>query len=522
MMRLAVSGSPGRASTSAPPTATATQVASRQEPPRSRGLLMRVRGLLARSPRAAWMCAAVACLNATCWALIVPPFQVTDEVDHFEYVQQLMETGRLPSPRAKDVVSPEERSALRGLRFFHVRFQPQNDSIASVAQQRRLERELARPLSRRSNGGAGTATAEPPLYYALQGIPYALGSSGTILERLALMRMLSALLAGLTTLFVYLFLRELLPRVRWSWTVGALGVGLSPILGANSSGVNPDALLFVMSAALFYCLARAFRRGLTSAAAAAIGAVVAFGCLTKLSFFSLVPGASVGLLIIALRGERSAWRLLGLTAATAAAPIGLFTLLHTGTGSGIGAIASGAADSTSGHGSALGELSYTWQLYLPRLPGMTNYFPGIFTPRQLWLNALIGFYGWIDTVFPDGVYGLALIPIAAVALLCLRTLIGSRTALRRRVPELLAYLLMAVGVMAMVGGASYTFFLGHLGPWDQIRYLLPLLAPLAAVLALASGGLGTHLRPAVGTLILVLVLAHDLFSQLLVISRYYG
>ena len=48
----------------------------------------------------------------------------------------------------------------------------------------------------------------------------------------------------------------------------------------------------------------------------------------------------------------------------------------------------------------LGQVSYIWQLYLPRLPGMTNYFPGIFTSRQLWFDGLIGLYGWAETVFP--------------------------------------------------------------------------------------------------------------------------
>jgi 4-amino-4-deoxy-L-arabinose transferase-like glycosyltransferase len=479
------------------------------------------RRVLARVPRGAWLCALVACLNAVAWGLIVPPFQTTDEVDHFEYVQQLMQTGRLPSPRKVDGVSAEERAALQGLRFFHVRFQPQYDSLASVAEQRRLLGKLARPHSRVGNGGAGTATVEPPLYYALEGVPYELASGGSILQRLALMRLLSALMAGLTTLFVFLFVRELLPRARWAWTLGALCVGISPMLGANSSGVNPDALLFVLSSALFYCLARAFRRGLTPAGAAATGAAIALGCLTKLSFFGLLPGAAAGLLILAWRGRLPTWRLLAPAALIAAGPIALLALLHAG-GSGAGVVATAGAASTRGHGSTLGELSYIWQLYLPRLPGMSNDFPGLFTPTQLWLNGLTGYYGWIDTRFPGWVYDFALLPIAAIALLCLRSLVAARATLRRRLAELLVYGLMAIGVLAMVGGASYTFSVAHLGPWDQIRYLLPLLAPLGLVLALAGAGLGGRLRPAVGSAVLVLVLAHDLFSQLLVISRYYG
>lgn len=44
----------------------------------------------------------------------------------------------------------------------------------------------------------------------------------------------------------------------------------------------------------------------------------------------------------------------------------------------------------------------------------------------------------------------------------------------------------------------------------------------AAILALAARGAGARWGPPVGALIVVLVFAHDLFSQLQVIARYYG
>ena len=64
-----------------------------------------------------------------------------------------------------------------------------------------------------------------------------------------LLRLLSAALAALTTLFVFLFLREVLVE-RWTWTVGALAVAFQPTFGFISGGVTPDALLFAASAAL--------------------------------------------------------------------------------------------------------------------------------------------------------------------------------------------------------------------------------------------------------------------------------
>jgi hypothetical protein len=56
-------------------------------------------------PSTAWACALIAFVNAACWSFIMPPFQVPDEVDHYAYVQQLAETGGLPSSGAEGVYS---------------------------------------------------------------------------------------------------------------------------------------------------------------------------------------------------------------------------------------------------------------------------------------------------------------------------------------------------------------------------------------------------------------------------------
>ncbi len=121
---------------------------------------------------------------------------------------------------------------------------PENHAISSRPQQRHLQ-QRPRPAPGAPPGrGRWVAHSEPPLYYALQTIPYALGSSGTLLDRLELMRLLRALMAGFTALFAFLFVREALPGVAWAWTVGGLGVALAPLLGFMSGAVNPDAMLF--------------------------------------------------------------------------------------------------------------------------------------------------------------------------------------------------------------------------------------------------------------------------------------
>ncbi len=482
---------------------------------------------LARIPVAARMCALLAFVNAACWSLITPPFQVIDEPDHFAYVQQLAENGSLPQPQVAPF-SPEETTVLADLHQMDVLLAPSVHTIATRAEERTLEEALAEPLSRHGPGGAGTATSEPPLYYTLELIPYGLGSGGTILERLELMRLLSALMAAFTALFVFLFLREALPGVPWAWTVGGLGVALAPLLGFISGGVNPDAMLFAVSAALFYCLARGFRRGLTRRLALTIGAVIAVGFVTKLNFAGLAPGVLLGLILLARRQARTSgrevyYRWLAPALLIALSPVMLYALINVASNHPALNIASGSIDNwINGRTSIFGELGYIWQLYLPRLPGSYNYFEEIFTTRQIWFNGLVGLYGWLDTTFPGWVYDFALLPACLIGVLCARSLVIGRTQLRHRAAELFVYAAMSLGVLGLVGATAYPRALAFPVAFTEPRYLLPMLAIWGAVLALAARGAGRRWGPVVGVLIVVLILAQDIFSQLQVIARYYG
>jgi len=478
---------------------------------------------LRRVPRAGWLCAIVAGLSAACWSIVSPPFQVPDEQDHYAYVKQLAETGRLPSSDF-EISSPELVLTLIGLRYNEVRNQPRNHTISSQAQEGELNRDLAmirEQPAQRASGAAGVAASEPPLYYALEVGPYSL--AGTVLGRLALMRLLSALMAAVTALFAFLFVREALPRAPWAWAIGGFAVALAPLLGFVSGAVNPDAMLFAVSAALYYLLARAFRRGLTRRLAIALGAVLALGLLTKLNFIGLVPGALLGVLIVGRRAARTsrgtAIRSVALACCVAAAPAVLYALVNAVSGHRVLGEVSGASARTH---LSLHEISYIWQLYLPRLPGMANDFPGLFTARQLWFDGFVGLYGWLDTPFPGWVDTLALIPAGAIVLLCGRSLLSDRAVLLGRAGELMVYAGIALGLLLLVGLDSYRSFPATDAEYAQVRYLMPLLALLGAALALAARGVGRRWGPTVGALIVVLFLAHDIFSQLQVVARYYG
>ena len=227
---------------------------------------MHVGAALRRVPTLAWMCALIAFLNASAWALIVPPFQGKDETDHFAYVEQLAENGTLPEGSGyTGRYSLQEALVLQALHYNEVRHSPATPAISSLGEQQTLNEALGAGASLQGPGNAGIASTEPPLYYAIQTIPYAL-ARGNILDQLQLMRLVGALFGALTALLTFLFLREILPGAPWAATIGALCVALQPAFAFVSGSVNPDSMLFTVAAGVFLCLARAFHRGLTDVA----------------------------------------------------------------------------------------------------------------------------------------------------------------------------------------------------------------------------------------------------------------
>lgn len=476
-------------------------------------------------PTTAWVCALVAILNAASWSILIPPLQGPDEQAHFAYVQQLVENGKMPNGSSEENFSSEELVAMRDLEFGEMILDPGTSSVPSRARRAKLLHDLSQPgLSRKGDGSVGVAASEPPLYYALQTVPYELGSGSTPLTRLELMRLLSALLCGLTVLFVFLFIREALPAVPWAWTVGTLSAALSPLLGFVGGSLDPDALLFAVCAALFYCFARAFRRGFDRRMAGALGGVVALGFLTKVNFLALVGGVALGLLLLTIReartSRREALRSLALAAGIAISPGVLYVLINLAGHKSLLGIVSGSIQTTENHNIPK-ELAYIWQFYLPRLPGMPHDFPGIFPPWHVWFKGAVARYNWLETSFPGWVYKVALIPTAAIAGLCARELYRRRRLLRARVAEFAVYLTMLIGLMVLLAAASFDSFPTLALADSEPRYFLPMLALGGTLLALAARGAGKRWGPIAGAGIVMLFLGHDVLSQLLEVSRYY-
>jgi hypothetical protein len=498
--------------------------------------LARALALPRKLPTAAWICALVAILNAATWSILSPPFQFLDEQDHYAYVQHLVDTGKPPTDRRYRFPQDLSRT-LHDVRYLTVRESSDNVPIWSSFERDRLDRTMARPLSRTDRQGAGTATGQPPLAYALAAVPYELASGGTVLDRLLLMRLLSALFAGVTALFVFLFVREALPGVPWAWTAAGLAAALQPLFGFAAGAVNSDSLLFATSAALFYCIARAFRRGLSVRLSVATGLVLAGGLLTKFTFAGIVPGAIAALLLLALRqapsrtpsGLLRALRLPATAFATALVPFLMVAALNAAVWDqptfGVATAGSDvvAQTSTTQNGSLSRELGLIWQFYLPRLPGMAKDIDSPLPVKTIWLEDFAGSFGWRTIGPPKWVVSVALV-LALIALyLAGLGLARSSRDLRRRLLELAAYALMVLGLLVMIGMIQYSSVSQGSNAWyGQSRYLLPLLAPFAAMLALAARGAGRRWGPVMGVLIVMLVLTHDVHSQLLTVAHYFG
>jgi hypothetical protein len=262
-----------------------------------------------RIPTSAWICALAAFLVATCWSLIVPLFQVPDEPGHIGYAQYVAEAGKPPSGSGNlHPFSQEERRLLNALRWKLVIRRPENRPPATASTQENLDRLEDAPGDRLGEGGYTTITNNPPLYYAVAGGAYRLSPSTSLADRIHVMRLVSALLAAITVLLTFLFLRELLPAAPWAWTVGALAVAFQPMFGFISGGVNSDDLLYTASAGVFLGLAASFRRGLTPGWGLWIGACAAVGVLAKINMVGLLPGILVGLIFLVRGADRTARR----------------------------------------------------------------------------------------------------------------------------------------------------------------------------------------------------------------------
>jgi 4-amino-4-deoxy-L-arabinose transferase-like glycosyltransferase len=475
--------------------------------------------------------AAVALAHGLLWSILIPPFQVPDETDHFAYSQYLAEAGRLPPTAGHSAYSSEELATFGAIGTTAIIGRPlaQPPRSSSLARQADGALRQGSNLSRSNGGGASSASTQPPLYYALATVPYELGSHGSLLTRLWLMRLLSVACFVATAVGSALLAAELLPSRAWAPLVAGLLVALQPVLAFTSVGVNPDALLFAVSTFALLVAARIVRQGLTPRRAVLLGALTGAGVVTKVTFAGLVPGLALALVIGLHHAARSESRhelvrLAGLSVLVAATLPLLYMVWTLLVGRGLfpsgGGVGILPADQQA-PASLRTFISYAWQLYLPRLPFLQDQF-GFWPPYAVWLNGLLGGrLGWLDYnvsswIFPAG----AALFCVSLALVVIAMMRRRRFWAYRR--ELLVFATCAVGLALEIAYAGYAYRRATGDLFEQSRYLFPLVGLYATGVVAACTAFGRRAAPALAACYIGIASLQVLAVAFATVARYYG
>jgi hypothetical protein len=482
----------------------------------------------------------IAAVNASCWALITPSFQAPDEVDHFAYVQSVVERGEGPSHNS---LSPLPRwSSAENLALEDASFQTDHQIGDSrlpwlSSEQRKYAADVSLHHPRRNDGGGYTSSAtHGPLYYLALAPAYAAASHASVFSQLTLMRLASALLGALVVLFTYMLARELAPGRPWLAVLAALLVAFEPMYGFVSGIVNNDVGVNAGAAALELLLIRILRRGMTVKLGALTGAVLIALPVVKGTGLSLYPVAGLVFLISLWRSHTRrdliGWGSLVLAGvAMSEISVHLLSILQpvaSATGSRVISANASAVRDALHHIPTF--LSYLWQTLLPRLPFMASHFPPsphpgfvLFTDPAfvIFVERGWGAFGWYDVFFPKWVY--ILIFLAMVSAIPLGVLAARRewSWVRRHWAEVVAVIAMPVCVIVGFTAAYYT-------PQSRIviaefgRYVFPAIGPIALVVVGALHAVGRGLLPTVASALLVAMIGLSYAAQMLTLTAFYA
>ena len=310
----------------------------------------------------------------------------------------------------------------------------------------------------------------------------------------------------------------MLPGSQLACCAGALVAALQPLFAFISAGVNNDALLYLAATGVLWGIARVFKRGLTPANGAILGAFLGFGLLAKLTLLAFVPAAALAVAILLWRGLRRHQPGIlagaGWAVGLGGVPIVVYYVLnrfvwHRNTV--VGGLGTVTTSTVGRHFNRIEEISHIWQLFLPDL-WMRHQFPTYFPLWRTWFIGLVGRFGWLDYEFPLWVDDFALVLLIVVVLLARHRAHPRRRALLSRAAEALVYLLVPVGLAIVIGVQSYTTVVGSGGVFEQARYLLPLLGLYGALVALAVRAGGRRWAPALAVAFVVLAVGHDIYG----------
>ena len=501
-------------------------------------LLAAVGALLVGNDRRGTRLAAItvtlaAFLNAAIWSIVMPAFNAPDEAAHYAYVESLGEHHRLPYKDPSRPGGSYSAEALLAIQYtaLHVTQHPEIKLPWTRLEQSQWARANSTVRERQPDlvgGGYTAARAYSPFYYVLDLPAYLAVKGSDVFTRLGLMRLVSALLAGLTALAAFLFVRELFPTRTWAAALGGFAVAFQPMFAQMGGAVNNDILLFLMATLELYVLARIWRRGMSLAHALAAGTVLGLGVLAKPTMVAFIPVVAAVFLCVLIRDRWRPRSIASWTGAAVAPFLVLLTLNYAVWGAS-GGLGSPAESTTPERGTPhLPEfLSYLWQWYLPRLPFMYSEFWSrtyehvSFPLYDLFFVGFWADFGHLEIDYPGWVYGILI--GCCVAVLVLVAVAAVRARPRRDV--LAAGLLLGVLPVAftalLVNVRAYLTLIESNEPFAQGRYLLQTVGVLGAALAAAAVGLGDRRGRVLAVVMVVSLAAFNAFSLGLVLVRFY-
>ena len=486
----------------------------------------------------------IAFLNAAAWSVITPPFQAPDEVDHFAYVQSLLERGQRPSSYPAATTgrwSSAENAALLGSDMLtdHTAGDTRAPALpADVA----AYRHLVAITHARDNDGGGyqTTSSYGPLYYYAVAPGYLVASGGSAFSQLEGVRLMSALIGALAAVFAFLTVREIAPRHAFAAVLAGLVVAFEPMYSFLSGALNNDIGVDAGAAAVVYLLVRLIRRGPSVPVLGVLGLLLGVLPYVKTSAYYLIPLAAVGILGMLWHHRRRLRNVLPATLGGLAAFVVLLAVGYAGAravsnGLTPAAPAAGAAivATPTSTGAATGPLNvalhhplsyltYLWEIFLPRLPGMHPHFPPTGLPAQtIFIHRGLAAFGWYDVFFPHWVYTVLSVVMLGGLVFGLLALVRERRALAAHWIEAVLLVLFPIVVIASFEAAFYTEtnrpVIAEMG-----RYAFPALVPLAILAVGALYAFGRRRVVAVGSVVFATLLVFCYASQVLTLTSFFS
>ncbi|MEA2210283.1 MAG: hypothetical protein QOF83_231 [Solirubrobacteraceae bacterium] len=468
-----------------------------------------------------WILGVVLCFAVT-WALLIPPWQSPDEIQHFAYAQTLVEDHALPGLAGRSATASSQAAADGAVGATRGAFAPAPAPPSWIPADAAAYDAAAPHMLRTDGGGPNPAQPNPPLFYAYSDIGYLLSGSASAFSQLDTMRLFSALLVVVNALGGWLLAGEALGRRRPAQLTAAAVCGLLPMETFIGASVNPDSLMVTLWTLALWMGTRVINRRAPVRDVIALCALTAAAILTKGTSYALVPPTVLAVAIGWWRRPRVERR----QALLALLPAGLVLVVPV-----IGWLSVAHANGQAGVNSFVGGihatsfnvrqfLSYVWQYYLPRLPWMYPFrVTGGLGVYDTWIREGIGDFGWLVVPLPKWVYMASAAVVGGLAVGAVAVVARIRNRLRL---ALVAF--YGLAVISLFGGLhlyEYRSVIGGNGALLQGRYALPVVGVLATIIGLFVVRTPPRLRAAALGLVVVCLLGLQAISLSALIGAYY-